>query len=275
MIPPLGARHAGIPKATLRLRLSWGGRVGSIESLASLRGAIHGPRRTRFLDLCVYTDFDGTIAREDVTDTVLQRFAPPEWTALEAAWRAGEIDAAACMRRQIALIEAPRAALDGFLDGVELDPGFPRFVRWCEDEGVPLVVVSDGVDYFVRRILARHGFGRLPVFANQLVFAFEGYALLQPWLAPACRAGAGVCKCAIAADQARAGSKALSVYVGDGLSDRCVAASADLLFAKDELAAHCREHHLPFIPFESFADVRGALLSIVRPGERGDDERAV
>jgi 2-hydroxy-3-keto-5-methylthiopentenyl-1-phosphate phosphatase len=207
--------------------------------------------------LRVYTDFDGTVAPQDVTDAVLRRFAPEEWETIEAAWRSGEIDAAACMRAQIALLEAPPPALDAFLDELELEPAFPRFAAWCDDERIPLAVVSDGVDYFARRILERHGLGHLPVFANQLVFDSGRYALRHPWRAAECRAGAGVCKCAIAGEHAAD----LLVYVGDGRSDRCVSGCADVLFAKEDLASHCLDQQLPYFPFETFDEVRETLAA--------------
>jgi 2-hydroxy-3-keto-5-methylthiopentenyl-1-phosphate phosphatase len=210
----------------------------------------------------VYTDFDGTVARGDVTDAVLRRFAPQEWETIERAWRSGEIDGAACMRAQIGLIEAPTTALDEFLDQIDLDPAFPRFVAWCTEECIPLTIVSDGVDYFAKRILERHGLAHLPVFANQLVFGSGRYALRQPWCASNCRAGAGVCKCVIASEWGSSRGTDPLVYVGDGRSDLCVSACADFLFAKDDLASHCRSQDLPYFPFESFDEVRETLLTL-------------
>lgn len=208
--------------------------------------------------LRVWVDFDGTVAREDVTDAVLRRFAAPEWEAIEAAWRAGEIDAAACMRRQIALVEASAEELDAFLDGLEIDRGFAKFASWCRDSGVPLAVASDGVEYFAQRILARHGFAELPVFANRLVLDAGRYALRHPWREDDCRAGAGVCKCAVAGGRGWTSRYPL-VYVGDGRSDRCVAERADLLFAKGELARYCAARGLAYRPWTSFEDVLEAL----------------
>jgi len=213
-------------------------------------------RPGRALRVCV--DFDGTAAREDVTDAVLERFAAPEWRAIEAAWLSGEIDAATCMRRQIALVEAPMTALEAFLERMELDPGFPKFATWCRDAGIPLAIASDGVEDFARRILARHGLGEIPIFANRLVLDAGRYALAQPWRSPGCPAGSGVCKCAVVAGGETA--RSVLAYVGDGRSDQCVAARADLVFAKDGLAEHCRERGIAHRTWTRFDDVRAALV---------------
>ncbi len=140
----------------------------------------------------VFCDFDGTITTVDTTLKVLDRLAAPAWEALEADWRAGGIDAAACMRGQVALIGGDDAALDAVLDEVELDPGFHDFAVWCADRGVPLAVVSDGVDYFIRRILARHGLGALPVVSNRLGGRAGARELSHPHRREGCAAGACV-----------------------------------------------------------------------------------
>jgi 2,3-diketo-5-methylthio-1-phosphopentane phosphatase len=203
----------------------------------------------------VICDFDGTITLNDTTDCVLEALADPEWIRIEAQWLAREISAAECMRRQIALIRSSDEELDTVLDQVELDPGFPGFVDWCEARAIPLQVVSDGVDRFIRRILARHGLSHLPVVANRLVGRAPKRRLAQPWARSGCAAGSGVCKCA----QAQPALKSTLVYVGDGRSDFCVSARADILFAKGELAAYAAERGQRFLPFETFDDVTREL----------------
>jgi 2,3-diketo-5-methylthio-1-phosphopentane phosphatase len=209
----------------------------------------------------VFCDFDGTITTVDTTDRVLGQLAAPAWEALEADWRAGRIDAAACMKGQIALIQGDDAALDAVLDDIELDPGFCDFAAWCADHDVPLAVVSDGVDYFIRRILARRGLGALPVVSNKLTGRPGARRLAQPHRREGCAAGAGVCKCDVVAG--RESSRPMLVYVGDGRSDFCVSARADLLFAKDELAAYAAGRGQAFHAFETLHDVTAVLASMV------------
>ncbi len=191
----------------------------------------------------VVCDFDGTIANIDVTDGILSRFALPEWVDVEVEWKAGAIGSRECMRRQVELLRVARPELDAYLDTIEIDPGFAAFVADCRRQQLPLVVISDGIDYAIRRILQRHGLGDLPLASNRLVqTGDDSYRLEFPDSDPQCRAGSGTCKCAVSASRAH-GSKRL--LIGDGSSDFCLAASADLVFAKTKLLKHCRDNCLP------------------------------
>ena len=198
----------------------------------------------------VFCDFDGTISLSDTTDVILSRFAAPQWELIEEEWKRGDIGSAECMRRQIALIHVERDILDATLDSLPIDPSFPAFVRYCETIGAPITILSDGLDYFIKRILARHHLSHLPVIANHLHIGVDGiYSMSCPHSNPACNAGAGVCKCAIISQAP------LSLFVGDGRSDFCAADSADLLFAKSTLATYCVQRGIAYTPYHRFSDI--------------------
>jgi 2,3-diketo-5-methylthio-1-phosphopentane phosphatase len=220
----------------------------------------------------IICDFDGTITRQDGTDLVLEALAAPAWRALQDEWVAGRLLGADCMVGQVALIGGSDADLDAALDTVELDPDFADFVAWCESQGFPLGIVSDGVDRFIARILARHGLERLAVTANRLAGEPGARRLDLPWRRSDCAAGSGVCKCAAAAIGQAANVP--TVYIGDGRSDFCVSAGADILFAKGALAEHAATRGRPYYPFVTFGDVRRRLASLIGRGaaEACDDE---
>ncbi len=214
----------------------------------------------------IICDFDGTIALEDVTDSLLERFADPSWEQVEAQWLAGSIGSRECMARQVSLIAASVAELNRYLDGVRIDPSFPAFVDACERRGdVALCVASDGIEHAVKRILANHGLERLEVFANVLrQLPGDRYRLEFPHSAPDCAVEAGNCKCAIAGKRASGSLHANpTILVGDGTSDFCVASSVDFVFAKDRLLAHCQANAIPHLPFETFLDVRRNLAQVI------------
>ncbi|EJZ22864.1 MtnX-like HAD-IB family phosphatase (plasmid) [Rhizobium sp. Pop5] len=211
----------------------------------------------------VFSDFDGTISIQDVTDVVLSCFAEPEWEDIEQQWKDGLIGSAECMRRQIALIRASRRELDAILDTVAIDPGFPAFRDYCRVNGLPLTIVSDGVDYFIRHVLGRNGITDLPVVANLLhctvVDGLESYTLAAAPNSAGCSSGSGVCKCRVVSGMEP------QIYIGDGRSDFCVAGRADLVFAKDKLADYCDDKNIPFIAFDDFTDLLSKMKAVI-PG---------
>ncbi|RKE77398.1 MtnX-like HAD-IB family phosphatase [Rhizobium sp. AG855] len=211
----------------------------------------------------VYCDFDGTISLNDVTDQVLERFAAKEWIRLEQDWEAGLITSAECMRSQIGLLDVSISDLNAFLDSLEIDPDFAAFAAFCASEDLKLTIVSDGVDWFIRRVLSAHGLGHLHVQANRLTVVANGdalqYRLDTPFARPECAAGSGVCKCALIHPTAH------HFYVGDGRSDFCVSQIADRVFAKKKLAAYCTENAIPFTPYTTFREVQTAIEVLLQP----------
>jgi 2-hydroxy-3-keto-5-methylthiopentenyl-1-phosphate phosphatase len=204
----------------------------------------------------VFVDFDGTIATEDTTDLLLERFADPRWRDVEEEWKAGRIGSRECMVRQIALVRASPGELDEFLAGIDIDPAFPRFVRVCQQLGFPLTVLSDGLDYSVNRVLSRAGLA-LETRANCLTWlGGDRWSLSFPHARGDCAALAGNCKCHCAEE---AGPHA-RVLIGDGRSDFCFAGRADLVLAKGSLLAHCAARDYSHIAFADFREARDLLL---------------
>ena len=214
----------------------------------------------------VVCDFDGTVALQDVTDGLLERFADPSWRKVEARWLAGEFGSRECMARQARLIDVTVEEIDRYLDSVTIDPAFPAFVDQCSShEDVTLEINSDGIDYAVRRVLDNHGFSGLQVRANALrAVAPTRYELDFPHARPDCRAEAGNCKCAAArGPAATSSSPSATILIGDGASDFCVASSADFVFAKARLLGYCRAKGIRHMAFESFVDINRELTDVL------------
>lgn len=203
----------------------------------------------------VLVDFDGTIATVDTTDALLERFALPEWHAIEQEWKDGAIGSRECMVRQIDLVRATPAEFEAFISSIEIDPGVPAFITECRQRGFEVTVVSDGLDRTVRAVLARHDID-VPIRANALRhIGGDRWALTFPHARTECRALSGNCKCATPNRLA----SPLRVVVGDGRSDFCVAEQADYVLAKDKLAAHASACNLPHAAFTSFAEATRKL----------------
>lgn len=219
-------------------------------------------------DWTILCDFDGTIAVDDTTDTLLERFARPGWEALERDWRAGRIGSHDCMAGQVALFDMNRAELDAHLAERAVDRAFAPFVKAAHARGVHIEVLSDGLDYAIRTILGREGLDWLPVTSNRLEPAGErAWRLAFPNASALCRVGSGTCKCA-RAGKAQAARKRV-LLIGDGASDFCVAEASDFVFAKGKLIGHCIANDIRHAAIGGFSDaleLLPALLEGTLPG---------
>lgn len=205
-------------------------------------------------------DFDGTISVRDTTDSILQRFAEPGWEEIEAEWVAGRIGSRECMAQQAGLLRVSPDVLDTFVDGLEIDWSFAAFVRLCQRQDVPVTVVSDGLDRTIHRLLHRAGLGGLPVVANHLEFiGGDRWRLSSPHADPSGGCASGTCKCRVTGNL----SRPLTLLVGDGRSDFCLASQADMVFAKNSLVGHCRENGIPHQVFDDFSEAVGLLEAVL------------
>jgi 2-hydroxy-3-keto-5-methylthiopentenyl-1-phosphate phosphatase len=202
----------------------------------------------------ILCDFDGTIARVDTVDLLLERLADPSWRLLEQQWIRGEISSRECMAGQIPLLRGGWPAVAEILAEVELAPTFSAFAAWCREARVPLRVVSDGLDRVIEHLFAREGIRVNEIWASRLVEQRDHRLALAFPQAP-CRTfcGADVCKCSLFPS---GGPRPLRILVGDGRSDFCCAEHADVVFACSKLALHCRQNEISFLPFVDFHAVR-------------------
>jgi len=208
-------------------------------------------------------DFDGTITPYDTTDALLARFAPPAWEDIERAWIAGEITAFECMARQISLLNMEKASLDAFLDEIPLADGVADFISFVRLHQLDFIIISDGLDYSINRVLTRHGLSDIKVAANNLILNEEKCWLNFPYRRADC--GCGVCKCAVAGSFDENFKKEI-ILIGDGRSDFCLADRASLILAKRGLAleGYCRDNKLNYLSYDDFTQVLVVIKTLGR-----------
>ena len=212
----------------------------------------------------VWIDFDGTISRQDVLDELINRFATNEsWKLVEQRWQAGLIGSRECLSQELGLIEVGPRELEGFLDQIQLDPGIYDLLALLKQMKVPVTILSDGIDRFIRRILARHGLKHIPLRANRVVHRRSALRLACPFSADQCQSAAAHCKCS--SIQALQTLKSQSIYIGDGRSDLCPARTAAVVFAKGALAKALAKEHIAYYPYVTLKDVAAALQSVWQP----------
>jgi 2-hydroxy-3-keto-5-methylthiopentenyl-1-phosphate phosphatase len=219
----------------------------------------------------VFLDFDGTITLRDATDAILDAFADPEWLQIEEAWLSGHVGSRECLAAQMALVNATQDQVDRLLDDIGVDPGLATLLDACAARMAPVHIVSDGFDYCIERILGRpnrpapggHQGSLLARMTDSQIASsrlrLDGGRWRTTFAHPPtpCAHGCATCKPTVMEDLNAAG--AITVFVGDGMSDRYAAACADIVFAKNALAAYCDRASIPYTPYDTLAAVANGL----------------
>jgi 2-hydroxy-3-keto-5-methylthiopentenyl-1-phosphate phosphatase len=213
----------------------------------------------------LFLDFDGTITRCDVVDVILETYADPRWLVYEAAWRAGRMGSRDCLRAQMSLVHVTRQELDSLLDSIVVDEGLVELFEVCAARKILVHIISDGFDYCLNRILGRalNGHRSLisSVRASHLEVGPRPWRTQFPYFHECCKHGCATCKPEVM--RLLNPMNAPAIFVGDGLSDRYAVESADLVFAKNELARYCRANSIAHTEYSDLVDVATHLQSLM------------
>lgn len=210
--------------------------------------------------LLIACDFDGTITCRDTLHLIVEEFGTRGlWAQIEPRLRAGEVTIEQAMQEEFATVRAtPEQVSELVLRDAGLRDGFPELVDWAERRGHRLIVFSSGFRSVIDVLLAHWGLDHLTVVSHEARFSPEGTVLVWSDRGEACVECGRRCK---RHDLRRHREEERLVYVGDGMSDRCAAGLADLVFARAHLARDLAAAGVPFVPFEDFVEVRERLES--------------
>lgn len=209
--------------------------------------------------VAILCDFDGTVAADDVGNLLFERFSNNGGTgSIVESWERGEISSRECLEQEAKQTRVSRGELSRFVLERRLDPYFKDFHDFAKKRGMEVVIVSDGLDYYIESMLLRNGLGEIDFYANRLKFegnvlriGFPHYNLL----------GCEDCACCKTHHLYRYRERGYYiVYVGDGLSDFCPCSSADMVFAKGPLLDFCQKSGIAHIEFRNFRDVEREVL---------------
>ena len=206
----------------------------------------------------LFTDFDGTVTDKDVGNAIFDRFLRPEllkqgWhREILDKWKAGRISSRECLTLECENTIVSEQELNAELDKYELTDGFVEFAEYCKKNSIPLIILSDGLDYYIKYILVKYGLGEVEYCANHMFFYNGSLGAEFPFANYGC-GRCGNCK-RWHINTLRRDDECV-VYVGDGYSDQYAIRSADITFAKSDLAEYYEKALLDYFPYENFYDV--------------------
>jgi len=200
----------------------------------------------------VQCDFDGTVTEEDASFFLLDTFAQGDWRRLLRDYKEHRISVGEFNTKAFAMVKADKHTLLEALKGkIKVRAGLHELVNYCLGEGFRLVIVSNGLDFYIKAVLKDLGLESIEVHAAQASFHPEGIKV--QYVGPDGERLEDGFKEAYTQSFLKLGYRV--IYIGNGDSDVAPAKYAHYVFATGDLLAYCKDNNLKYKPFETFIDV--------------------
>jgi len=210
----------------------------------------------------VFIDFDGTITEKDVGYEMFKHFTDAKTEPLVERYRRGEVNSLECLSGECDIWNSclPNAGeVERYLEQQPLRPGFHEFLDYLESTKTDPLILSEGFDFYIDRMLKSHNLSRLDRITNVAVYS-EG--ILKPSF-PYSGDGCGSCSnCKGHHISKLRNPKSCAIFIGDGHSDSHASQAADIVFARSFLSEMMSKSDNYFIPYNDFIDVKNAVRII-------------
>lgn len=226
--------------------------------IAYWKESLHGEFAEKAKRVAVFCDFDGTISEQDAIVMVMEAFAPPQWREIsDEILHTQTISVQEGIQKLYSLLPSRlEPEIQVFLkENVRLRAGFDRFVAFCSQQGIPLNIVSGGLESFITPLVSPYQ-DKLRIFANRTCLQAETIEVKMPYFPEKCDP-CGKCACCKVeiidqVCQTACGSPWVKIAIGDSVTDFGMAQTADFTYTRDKLTPFCQQNQLPHLPFESF-----------------------
>lgn len=220
-------------------------------------------KKSEELKLAVFSDFDGTVTKLDIGDEIFKIFG--KFEPYHNLLREGKLNIKDYWKKVCSELNpgTNEETIKKYAEQQEVDSYFKDFAEFCKDNQIPLSILSDGFDTYIKPIINKSGLEQVNILCNKLIFNNGSPPEpVYPYASESC-----TCDCASCKRNSMINSvddKTVLVYIGDDYSDFCGAEHSDIVFAKKNLAAYCNENRIPHYPYSTFFDILRIMRKIVK-----------
>jgi 2-hydroxy-3-keto-5-methylthiopentenyl-1-phosphate phosphatase len=214
----------------------------------------------------IFVDFDGTITSNDVGYEMFKKFTHAATEPLVQSYRRGEINSLDCLSRECDVWNTASPDIKevySYLDNQVLRDGFSRFLEMLGSWQIQPVILSEGFDFYINRILGAHGLLNLVRITN--IARFDNGQLVPEF--PYNQLGCRECSnCKGYHIRHLRPTHSCAIYIGDGHSDLHASRVADIVFARSHLMELLEETRREFIPYGSFENIIDEITHLLQRG---------
>jgi len=206
------------------------------------------------MKIALQCDFDGTVTEEDVSFLLLDTYVGSQWREYLKEYIEGRIPVGTFNKKVFGMMKADRQTMTDLVlnsDRVKIRPGFRELVDYCSRKDFKVVIVSNGLIFYIEVILENLGINGLEVHAAENHFSPDGMEVR--YVGPDGTEMEVGYKEAYTEMLEKQGYSI--IYLGNGVSDIFSSRRAIKVFATGDLLEKCREEKLECTPFNDFHDV--------------------
>ena len=211
----------------------------------------------------IQIDFDGTVTEEDVSFLLLDTYVGGAWRQYLEDYTSGDITVGAFNKKVFGMMKTDKKTMTDFVLNsplVKVRPGFKELIDFCRKKKLKIVIVSNGLTFYIEAILKSLGISGLELHAAENVF-FPGGVDVRYVGPDGAEVEAGF-KEAYTAELCRKGYDV--IYIGNGTSDIHPARLAMHVFATEDLLKRCQQEKLKHYAFKDFYEVVKVLEGLTR-----------
>src|SRR6056297_522003 len=223
-------------------------------------------------NLIIFSDFDGTISIQDVNDEIFKEFGDEYSQIIEEKLQKNLLSDKEAMEKQYERLEMSKKDFESFIyNNIDIDPYFKEFYKMIKENNIDFSIISGGfIEYIVITLNKADISFDHPIYASTIDFTKDNTRPNFLHDIKECKevfGPCGNCKNKILREM---DDKEI-VYIGDGLTDRCVADMADLLIVKSDsiLENYCTKNNISYKAFKNFKDVKNILNKHLKLIESG------
>ncbi len=212
----------------------------------------------------VQIDFDGTVTVEDVSFLLLDTYVGSVWREYLKEYTSGKIPVGAFNKKVFGMMKADRKTMTDMVlssERVKIRPGFRELIECCSGKGFKIVIVSNGLIFYIEAILKSlgvRGIKGMEIYAAKNEFQAGG--LKVAYIGPDGTELEAGFKEAYTRMLVNKGYDV--IYMGNGTSDIFPSRLAKYVFATADLLERCHKEKLDCFPFNDFFDVIKGLESL-------------
>lgn len=209
-------------------------------------------------DFKIFIDFDGTITTRDIGEAMFIQFGnATRAEEIVKDWIDEKINASQSWQLLCSTVaNLNMNEFNKFIDSISIDNTFKDFVVYCRKNNYEIKILSDGLDYYINRFLAKENLTDIQFYSNKLVFdEYNNLIPVFPYMDEECKRCAN-CKRNHILNNSGDDENEFSIYIGDGWSDVCPAQYCDFIFAKNSLLKYCEKNRITYFPYSDFNQIR-------------------